>query len=97
MTNIQLVARAGTVHWQEIGIENRKHISVTRMHSSKMRTARLLTVPSSIQGGGCLPWGSLPRGRVCPVGCLPRGCLLMGVSAQGCVCLGGGVCPGGVC
>ena len=54
------------------------------MHSSKMRIARLLTVSRSIQGGGCLPWGSLPRGRVCPVGCLPRGCLLMG-----------GVCPGG--
>ena len=44
------------------------------MYSSRMRTARLLTVYRSILGGGggCLP-------GVCARGCLPRGC----VSAQG--------------
>ena len=51
------------------------------MHSSRMRTARLLAVFPSMHcaGGGCLlPGGvSTPRG-----GCLPRGCLFDGVSAQ---------------
>ena len=84
----------------------------TRMHSSRMRTAHVLTVfqhalgrgvyPSMHWVGGCLP------GR----GCLPRvggRCLPRGMSAQrGCLprrdgCLPGGVsaqgggCPGGVC
>ena len=30
------------------------------MHSSRMRTTRLLTVSRSIGGGVCLPWGCLP-------------------------------------
>ena len=40
----------------------------TRMHSSVMRAARLLTISRSIQGWVSALWG------VCPVGCLPRGC-----------------------
>ena len=85
MTSKQLVARAGTVHWQEIGIENRKHVSLTRMHSSRMRTDRLLTVSRSIQGS-CLPTGGVCLGSVCPGVSAQgvstgRGCLASGVSA----------------
>ena len=44
----------------------------TRMYSSRMRTARLLTVSRSVYpGGGCVP---TERG-VCPGGCLPRRCV----------------------
>ena len=59
----------------------------TRMHSSGMRTARLLTVSQyALAGGGCLPRGvSAGGGAVCP------GVSARGLSAQG------GVCPGGVC
>ena len=64
----------------------------TSMHSSRMRTARLLPVsPSMHCGGGCLFWGCLlwgvsaPRGVSAPVGCLlPGVCLWLG---------GGGVYP----
>ena len=45
------------------------------MHSSRMHTARFLTVVS--EGGRCVPRvGGLPRGMVCPGGCLlgVRGC-----------------------
>ena len=56
------------------------------MHSSRMRTTRLI---DHIWGGVC-------PGGVCPGGCLPRGCLSRGLSVQG-ACLPGGVCPGGVC
>ena len=50
----------------------------TRMHSSGMRTARLLTVSS---GKGCLPGGGVSArggvpGGVCPGGVCPGGCLL---------------------
>ena len=69
------------------------------MHSSGMRTARLLTVSQyalcrgrvsqHALGTGCLPRGCLPRGvclgGVCPGGCLPR---------EG-VCLPRGCLPGG--
>ena len=60
----------------------------TRMHSSGMRTACLLTVSQH----------ALHRGGVCPRGCLPGGVYLgglpWGVSAQrGCLPRGG-VCPG---
>ena len=60
---------------------------LTRLDSSRMHTARLLTVSPSMHcsRGGCLvPGGAWSRGRVsarrgiCPGGCLPRG-----VSAQG--------------
>ena len=44
------------------------------MHSSRMRTARLLTVSRSI-GGMCL---SVQGGGVCQGG-LPRGCVCLGV------------------
>ena len=55
--------------------------NLTRMHSSRMRTARISSRHwGCLPGGGCLPgWGCLPRG-----GCLPGG-----VSIQGGVCLGG--------
>ena len=61
----------------------------TRMHSSRIRTARLLTVSQHALGKGgvyhSMHWAGvcLPRGGVCSGGCLPRV-----VSAQG------GVCPG---
>ena len=64
----------------------------TRMHSSRMRTSRSLTVCCSLlPGGGCLLWGVglLPGGGVCLVWgvCLVRGGLVPG---------GGGSGPGGV-
>ena len=65
----------------------------TRMHSSRMRTARTLTVHGGVSArGGVCPggfcWG------VCPGGCLPGGVPAQGgVSAQGSAW--GGVCPGG--
>ena len=60
------------------------------MHSSGMRTIRLLTVTQNGGGGFC-------QGGVCPVGCLPL--VLGGVSAQGVSASGPGgcVCPGCVC
>ena len=78
----------------------------TRMHSSGMRTVRLLTASQHALGGGCLSRGCLPEGWWC----LSRGVSAQGVSVQG-VCLGmsawgclprgclprpGGVCPEGV-
>ena len=67
--------------------ENIKAIG-TRMYSSRMRTARLLTV-SVVFHGVCLPGGVSARGGegICPG---------EGVSAQGRECLprGGSVCPG---
>ena len=36
----------------------------TSMHSSRMRTAHLLTISLMYPGGGCLP-----RGSVCPIAC----------------------------
>ena len=62
----------------------------TRVHFSRMHTARLLTVSRNAGGGGCLPRGCLStegestQGGVCPGG----GCLPMGVSTQGYVCPG---------
>ena len=55
----------------------------TRLHSSKMRTARLLTVSPSIH--------CAERGMPGPRGCLLWGCLVHG----GCLVLGGGLLPGG--
>ena len=80
----------------------RIRLILTRMHSSRMRTGRSLTVCCSLLPGGCLLWGGAWSG----------GCLLWGVSALGGAWLGGvcsgvcllwGVCsrgvpgPGGVC
>ena len=48
----------------------------TRMHSSRMRTSRSLTIclgGSASQGGVCFLRGLLPRGCLLPVGCLPPG------------------------
>ena len=57
------------------------------MHSSRMRTARLLTISCNMGGvrlGGVCLGGALCLGGICLVGCLPRECLPRGV------------CPGGV-
>ena len=70
----------------------------TRMHSSRMRTGRSLTVCRSLLLGG---GGGLLPGGVCSGGCAPRGVSApQGVSApggcsKGCL-LWGGVCSGGV-
>ena len=53
------------------------------MHSSRMRTARLLTVYCASRVG-VLPGGVLPGG-VLPVGVSIQGALLRGVSAWGVV------------
>ena len=74
----------------------------TRMHSSRMRTGRSLTVCWNLLLGG----GVSALGGVCSRGCLLRGvsawggvcsggCLLLGVSALGVSALGG-VCSRGV-
>ena len=76
------------------------------MHSSGMRTARLLPVSPSMhcsQGrwGGVPTWGcTCPGGCTCPWGVylpggvyLPRGCTCL----EGCTCLGEGVYLPGVC
>ena len=63
---------------------------ITRLHSSRMRTARALTVSSSMLCGGCLLRG---------VSAAPGGCLLWGVGVfapgRG-VSVPRGVCSGGV-
>ena len=69
--------------WRETGYDARKHRTtkidsqITSMHSSRMRTARLLTVSRIIRvGGGCLPTegGGSARGvsarRVCIPACI---------------------------
>ena len=59
----------------------------TRLHSSRMRTARLLPVsPSMHCAGGGLVREGVPG---------PRGCLLQGVPDPRGVCSQGGVCSGG--
>ena len=83
--------------------------SKIRMHSSRMRTGRSLTVCRSLLPGdvcsggrGCLlPGGGLLQGGLLPGGCLllgegcllPGGCLLGGCLLQGVSALG----DGGVC
>ena len=55
----------------------------TRMHSSRMRTGRSLTVCWSLLRGGCLlPGGSAPGGSA-PGGCLLGGCMTRGVCSRG--------------
>ena len=63
----------------------RTKIKLTRMHSSRMRNARLLTVSQHalLRGGVCL--GCLAKGGVCP-----------GVCVYVCVCVPGDVFPGGL-
>ena len=66
------------------------------MHSSRMRTARPLTIGGggglSAQGGVC-PGGVFPRGGHLPRGWVSaRGCLPRGLSAQG---IGGNRLPRG--
>ena len=67
----------------------------TRLHSSRMRTARALTVSPSMLccgGGGCLLWGGVCSWGGLLWGGLLRwggGCLLGGGSALGGVCCGG--------
>ena len=67
---------------------------ITRLHSSRMRTAHALTVsPSMLCAGGCLfwgvsAWGGSARG-VSAQGVSARRCLLRGVSAWGGFCSGG--------
>ena len=70
----------------------------SRMHSSRMRTTRLLPESPSMHcsrggvsaPGGCLLLGWSARGGVCCWGCLLQaGCVLLGVSAPGNVCSGG--------
>ena len=54
------------------GLMSFKNLIKTRMHSSRMRTARSLTIKV---GGGCLPRGGSVGGGVRPVGVCPRGVL----------------------
>ena len=67
----------------------------TRLHSSRMHTARLLIVSPSMHCAewGCLLRGSLLLGVVCSGG---GRCLLWGVSAPGGVCSRGMSAPGGM-
>ena len=60
---------------------------ITRLHSSRMHTARTLTVSQTCYWEGCL----LPGGLLLGVCLLPGGCLLSGLSAPGgrCLLLGG--------
>ena len=69
-------------------VNNKLDLDLTRMHSSRMRTARLLTMSQyALSGGGVPAWeGCVPAGGVPAQGVyLPRG-----VPAEG------GTCPGGV-
>ena len=67
------------------------HRCITRIHSSRMRTTRLLPVSPSMH----CSLGRLPaQGGVSAQ--LPGGTCPGGVSAQGGTCLGGCTCPGGV-
>ena len=92
-------------------IRTRKYFVNTRMHSTRMRTGRSLTIhrsllPGGWGGGGCLFLlrGCLPPGGVCSLGVsalggggclLPGGVCSWGVSALGGVSAPGGVCSGG--
>ena len=80
-------------------VNNKLDLDLTRMHSSRMRTARLLTVSQYALSGGRCPC----LGGVCTCrGCTCRGCTCPGgVPTWGCSCPGGYLpggrtCPGGV-
>ena len=72
------------------------NIQLTRMHSSRMRTARSLTASRSICSGGMHAWGAcMPEGAYIPgMACVPGGMCawghvcLVGVGGQGVVCMG---------
>ena len=72
-------------------------ICLTRMHSSRIRTARSLTMGGVPAREVYLPRGVyLPGGCTCPVWgvYLPGGCTCQGVYLPGgCICLGGGYLP----
>ena len=55
------------------------------MHSSRMRTVRLLPVSSSMHGRGMSAQGVPALGVVCPGGVCPGGLSAQGVSARVCV------------
>ena len=65
----------------------------TRLHSSRMHTARALTISPSMLCEGV----SAPREVSAWGGCLPRGCVYSGGCLSGGVSTQGGVCSGGVC
>ena len=82
-------------------LSSRVQLIVTRLHSSRMHTARLLTVSPSMRcSGGCLLRGVSAPGGVCCGGtwsgeCLVlRGCLLWGASALRDAWSGGCLVPG---
>ena len=80
------VCEEGVISSQQIS----KTQTTTRMHSSRMRTAHLLTVSQHALGGdvsqhvlgrGCVSQHALGRGTSA-WGCLPRGCLPRGVCGR---------------
>ena len=94
--NLRNLLCAGSVVRQK-GFMSSKHIFKTRMHSSRMHTARLLPVSPSMHCslGGVPGWVYLPGGVTVQGVYLPRGCTCPGgVPAQGRVYLPGGTCPG---
>ena len=87
ISKVTIITQFGSIHYK------------TRMHSSRMRTGRSLTVCWG-RGSVCSRGGVCSRGCLLLGGCLLpggvcfRGCLLWGVSApRGCL-LWGGVCSG---
>ena len=80
----------------------KENLRKTRLHSSRMRTARALTISPSmlcagggkgrLLQGGCLVRGgaSAPGGDVCSRGVHSGGGLLRGMPGQGGLLLGGG-------
>ena len=104
---IQSASNAFTFY-QKYSLLGKHSPSITRMHSSRMRTSHSLTVCWSLLPGGVSALGvSAPRGCLLLRGVYSWGCLLrggvcswqvstLGVSApRGCVC-SGGVCSQGV-
>ena len=90
------VGRAPTEHYfYHFYVICGKKILQTRLHSSRMRTARMLTVsPSMLCTGGCT-WsqGVSALGGSAPGGSAPGGMRVPGPGGS----VPGGVCSGGVC
>ena len=76
-------------------LRNQPKILRTRMHSSRMRTGRSLTVCWSVLPGVSDLGGVCFRGVSALGGVCSGGCLLWGVSDPGCVCSGGCLLQGG--